>query len=202
LERSSDKRFVLLGEASHGTHEFYRERAEITKRLIAERGFTVVPAEADWPDAYRVNLYVRGESDDESAEEALSLSAELGERTGMLRLIEAHLAAAGNAKTDRAAPVLLLGRRDELDAFPLQLVDRPVEVMAHEEELVIADRTAPTRSGMDTELGRRQGEDQPALSGVHEAKPEYVSKECSRSLRVVDVEQSVNAGDHGPNIYP
>jgi erythromycin esterase-like protein len=52
LERAADKRFVLLGEASHGTHEFYRERAEITKRLIAEHGFTAVAAEADWPDAY------------------------------------------------------------------------------------------------------------------------------------------------------
>jgi hypothetical protein len=43
-----DARFVLLGEASHGTHEFYAERAAITKRLIAERGFTVVAIEADW----------------------------------------------------------------------------------------------------------------------------------------------------------
>src|SRR6266508_3154772 len=60
--------FCLLGEASHGTAEFYRERAEITKRLIAEQGFTVVAAEADWPDAYRVNLFVRGLSDDRSAE--------------------------------------------------------------------------------------------------------------------------------------
>jgi erythromycin esterase-like protein len=72
LEWATEKRFVLLGEASHGTHEFYRERAEITKRLIVEQGFTAVTAEADWPDAYRVNLYVRGASDDESAEEALA----------------------------------------------------------------------------------------------------------------------------------
>ncbi len=50
-------RFVLLGEASHGTHEFYRERAQITKRLIQEKGFTAVAVEADWPDAYRVNRY-------------------------------------------------------------------------------------------------------------------------------------------------
>jgi erythromycin esterase-like protein len=72
LERAAEARLVLLGEASHGTHEFYRERAELTKRLIAERGFTAVAVEGDWPDAYRVNLYVRGESDDESAEEALA----------------------------------------------------------------------------------------------------------------------------------
>jgi erythromycin esterase-like protein len=71
LERMKHARFMLVGEASHGTHEFYRERAEITKRLIAEQGYTVVAAEADWPDAYRVNLFVRGESDDGDAEEAL-----------------------------------------------------------------------------------------------------------------------------------
>jgi erythromycin esterase-like protein len=63
---------VLLGEATHGTHEFYRVRAQITKRLIEEQGFRAVAAEADWPDAYRVNLYVRGRSEDADAEAALS----------------------------------------------------------------------------------------------------------------------------------
>jgi len=71
LDRARDARFVLIGEASHGTREFYRERAEITKRLIAEAGHTVVAVEGDWPDAYRVNRYVRGESGDETPEEAL-----------------------------------------------------------------------------------------------------------------------------------
>jgi erythromycin esterase-like protein len=64
-------RFVLIGEASHGTHEFYRVRAEITKRLIRECGFQAVAVEADWPDAYRVNRYVHGASDDRDAIEAL-----------------------------------------------------------------------------------------------------------------------------------
>jgi erythromycin esterase-like protein len=63
---------ALLGEASHGTHEFYRERARITRRLIEEKGFTAVAVEADWPDAYRVNRYVRGESEDLDATEALA----------------------------------------------------------------------------------------------------------------------------------
>jgi erythromycin esterase-like protein len=71
LELIGDARFVLIGEASHGTHEFYRERALITRRLIEERGFTAVAVEADWPDAYRVNRYVRGAPDDADAEEAL-----------------------------------------------------------------------------------------------------------------------------------
>ena len=67
-----DARFVLLGEASHGTHEFYRARAEITKRLITEKGFVAVAVEADWPDAYRVNRYVRGLNDDPTARDALA----------------------------------------------------------------------------------------------------------------------------------
>ncbi|PTA69232.1 erythromycin esterase family protein [Deinococcus arcticus] len=71
LSRIGDARFVLIGEASHGTHEFYRERAALTRRLIEERGFTAVAAEADWPDASRVNRYVRGQKGDHSAEQAL-----------------------------------------------------------------------------------------------------------------------------------
>lgn len=58
MELIGDARFVLLGEASHGTHDFYHMRTQITKRLIEEKGFTAVAVEADWPDAYRVNRYV------------------------------------------------------------------------------------------------------------------------------------------------
>ena len=72
LDLVGEARFVLLGEASHGTHEFYHERAQITERLIKEKGFTAVAVEADWPDAYRVNRYVRGMSDDVDAIEALA----------------------------------------------------------------------------------------------------------------------------------
>jgi len=67
LDVIGDARFVLLGEASHGTHEFYRERAQITKRLINERGFMAVAVEGDWPDTYRVNRYVVGKSQDDEA---------------------------------------------------------------------------------------------------------------------------------------
>lgn len=66
-----DARCVLIGEASHGTHDFYRLRAELTKRLILEKGFAAVSAEADWPDAYRVNRYVHGLGDDPDAMDAL-----------------------------------------------------------------------------------------------------------------------------------
>lgn len=67
-----EARFVLLGEASHGTHEFYHERAAVTKRLIQEKGFAAVACEADWPDAYRVNRYSRGAGGDADAVQALA----------------------------------------------------------------------------------------------------------------------------------
>ena len=67
-----DARIVLIGESSHGTHEFYRARAEITKWLIQEKGFCAVAAEADWPDAYRVNRYVRGSGTDTSETQSLN----------------------------------------------------------------------------------------------------------------------------------
>ncbi|HBY93202.1 MAG TPA: erythromycin esterase [Chloroflexi bacterium] len=70
MELVGDARVLLLGEATHGTAEFYRERAHITERLVREKGFTIVAVEADWPDAYRVNRYVRGAA--ESAGESLS----------------------------------------------------------------------------------------------------------------------------------
>jgi protein-L-isoaspartate(D-aspartate) O-methyltransferase len=59
LDRIGDARVVLIGEASHGTSEFYRMRARITQRLIEAKGFDIVAAEADWPDAARIDNYVR-----------------------------------------------------------------------------------------------------------------------------------------------
>jgi erythromycin esterase-like protein len=71
LQQVADSRFVLIGEASHGTHEFYRVRAQITKRLISEKGFQAVAVEADWPDAYRINQFVKFEGEEEDAVDAL-----------------------------------------------------------------------------------------------------------------------------------
>jgi len=87
-----NKRIVLLGEASHGTHDFYRERARITKRLIDEKGFNAVAVEADWPDAYRVNRYVLGQSNDVDAATALSdfrrFPAWMWRNTDVVRFVE------------------------------------------------------------------------------------------------------------------
>jgi erythromycin esterase len=65
------KRFVCLGEASHGTHEFYAWRAALSRRLIAEKGFTWVGVEGDWPDCWRINLWVRGQEHQDLTAEGL-----------------------------------------------------------------------------------------------------------------------------------
>jgi erythromycin esterase-like protein len=70
LERIGDARYVLIGEASHGTADYYRWRATITRRLIEEHGFSFVAVEGDWPDCARVDRWVKGEGE-ESAREVL-----------------------------------------------------------------------------------------------------------------------------------
>ena len=60
LDYIGDSRYVLLGEASHGTHEYYTWRAEITKRLLTEKGFNFIAVEGDWPDSFKINRWVKG----------------------------------------------------------------------------------------------------------------------------------------------
>lgn len=72
VDRLRRARLVLLGEATHGTHEFYALRSQITRRLIEHHGFRIVAVEADWPDAHRVNRFIRGHSDDAMAVDALA----------------------------------------------------------------------------------------------------------------------------------
>jgi erythromycin esterase-like protein len=72
LEWIGDRRFVLIGEASHGTHDFYRQRALITQRLIKEKQFNAVAIEGDWPDASRVHRFVHGSGRDADARDALA----------------------------------------------------------------------------------------------------------------------------------
>jgi erythromycin esterase-like protein len=78
IERVGDASVVLIGEASHGTHEFYRTRAEITRRLVMEKGFTAIAIEGDWPDAWRVNRFVQGREGvrEDGTEGALRRAAE------------------------------------------------------------------------------------------------------------------------------
>src|SRR5690606_31736652 len=63
MERIGEARYVLLGEASHGTHEYYSWRTRISKKLILEKGFNFIAVEGDWPDCYRVNRYIKGLDD-------------------------------------------------------------------------------------------------------------------------------------------
>ena len=72
LDAIGDASLVLIGEGSHGTHEFYETRAELTKALVVHKGFDLVAVEADWPDAYRVNRWVRHSSGDAGADAALA----------------------------------------------------------------------------------------------------------------------------------
>jgi len=72
MERIGDTGLVLLGEASHGTHEYYTWRTAISKRLIAEKGFNLIAVEGDWPDCYRLNRYIKGFDDqDKKANEIM-----------------------------------------------------------------------------------------------------------------------------------
>jgi erythromycin esterase len=63
LERIGDAQYVLLGEASHGTHEYYTWRARISKRLIEEKNFSFIAVEGDWPDCYGINRFIKGYAD-------------------------------------------------------------------------------------------------------------------------------------------
>ena len=60
IQRIGNARIVMLGEASHGTHEYYTWRSEITKRLIRQKGFNFIAVEGDWPDCYSINRFIKG----------------------------------------------------------------------------------------------------------------------------------------------
>lgn len=72
FEKIGDARFVLIGEASHGTHEFYQARIDITRQLIQEKGFMAVAIEGDWPDSYAINRYIKGIGNKEDTDYALA----------------------------------------------------------------------------------------------------------------------------------
>lgn len=119
IELVGDRRVVLIGEATHGTREFYRERARITRRLIEERGFTAVAVEADWPDAYRANRYVMGKSADRDATSALAdfrrFPAWMWRNTEVVRFVE-WMRSRNHAQTDHSNKVRFYG----LDLYSLR----------------------------------------------------------------------------------
>lgn len=60
LNKIGNARIVMLGEASHGTHEYYTWRSYLTKRLISKKNFNFIAVEGDWPDCYNINKYIKG----------------------------------------------------------------------------------------------------------------------------------------------
>jgi erythromycin esterase-like protein len=77
LEAIGDARYVLPGEATHGTSEFYTWRTEISKRLISEKAYGFIAVEGDWPDCYRVNRYVRNRPETGDRESRLHIRGEV-----------------------------------------------------------------------------------------------------------------------------
>ena len=167
IESARDKAFVLLGESSHGTADFYRARAAITKRLIEDHGFAAVAVEADWPDAYEINRYVWGRSPAGGAEEALGafqrFPAWMWSNTEMLDFVSwlAEFNAPDKTATREARPAGFYG----LDLYSmaasayaviayLEKYDPPAAKRARERYACLDQFTNdPSISGLATEFG-------------------------------------------------
>jgi erythromycin esterase-like protein len=166
MEMVGDARFVLLGEATHGTHEFYRERARITRRLIEEKGFGAVVLEADWPDAYRVSQYVTGRGADATAEQSLSGFTRFPRwmwRNAEFRDLVTWLRSHNESRRRPAAKVGVYGMdlyslTDSARAVAEYLgrVDPPAAVRARTKYACFdAYRDSPERYGRDVAAGRK-----------------------------------------------
>src|SRR5919108_751675 len=112
-------------------------------------------------------------------------SRELRERAWVPGLVKTDLARAGDPELRDPAPALILDRRDEVDPLALELLDGPLDVMAHEEQGVMSGPAAPAGAGVDGDLARRQGEDQPAVAGIDPLEAQHVAKELASSLGVL-----------------
>ena len=115
VEAARGRSFVLLGEATHGTREFYRMRADIPRRLIEEGGFDTVAVEADWPDAYRLHRYVSGDAADTMAMEQSRELRDSGIGSCQVRLADRQLLAVDRQFVGRLCGHLAgrLGQADE-----------------------------------------------------------------------------------------
>jgi erythromycin esterase-like protein len=187
LELVGDARLVLLGESSHGTHEFYRERARITRRLIEELGFTAVAVEGDWPDADRVSRYLQGAGEDRDAEEALRgfrrfptwmwRNAEVLDFVGWLRAHNERVAAPGRGVGFYGLDLYSLGASMEA-------------VVAYLEEV---DPAAASRARRRYECLHPYSKDS---SGYGQAVLLGVSEPCRRRVLEQLVELRRHAGDY------
>src|SRR5439155_26208518 len=118
--------------------------------------------------------------------------------TEVLRLVEADRAGARRLELRHEAESFVLGRPEELDTLLLEFRDRALDVVAHEEQLVLPGLTAPAGSRVDSELTRRQLEDQPAGVRLHMVETQHVAEERACRITVLRKDERVDAGDHRP----
>ena len=183
LAMAEGKHFVLLGEATHGTREFYRMRAEITRRLITEQGFDAVAVEGDWPDAWRVNRFVH-DGTDPDAEAALGdferfplwmwRNREVADFIGWLREHDQAQASSQRAGFYGLDMYSLYRSADAVIAY-LQRVDPEQARQARERYAILDHVREPQAYGFEAAVGLRE-------SG-HEAAIEQL-----RQLRAVTME--------------
>lgn len=114
----------------------------------------------------------------------------------MPRFVHPDLARAGDLELRDATPALVLDRRCELGALSLELLDRVLDVAAHEEQRVMPRPSSPTRARMHSELGRRQRKYQPAVAGVYALEAKDIAQKRAGSLGVLREDDRVRPSDH------
>lgn len=179
--------FVLLGEATHGTREFYRMRADITRRLIDELGFEAIAVEADWPDAYRLNRYVLGERGDTEARASFGdfqrFPQWMWRNEEVLRFIEWLHGRNSTVAQDQSTgfyglDMYSLYRSAEAVIDYLEHVDYEQAAIARRQYAALDHVRDPQRYGYEAALGLRpdcQDAAQERLVELMRRAPEYVS---------------------------
>jgi erythromycin esterase-like protein len=197
IEQIGDARFVLLGEATHGTHEFYHERARITRRLIEEKNFNVVMLEADWSEAYRVNEFVRGSvaGSNQSAERALSVFTRFPQwmwRNTDFRDLVGWLRSHNNSRLSGSAGVRVYG----MDLYNLsESIDAVIRYLGR----VDSEAARRARRGYDCFYGFRQD---PAAYGRAVADRQTRSCERSAQQQVDELQRRLTDSARRTNLEP
>lgn len=187
LAAIGDRPLVLLGEATHGTREFYRMRGEITLRLLREKAFDAVAVEADWPDAYRLNRHVRGEDGGADAADAFDefqrfpawmwRNEEVLRFVRQLRDLNAARPAEGRVGF-YGLDIYSLYRSSEAVVAYLEGVDQEQAALAREQYAALDHVRDPQRYGYEAAAGKRPDARalvQERLEALLSRAPEYLS---------------------------
>ena len=189
LEAVGQRAFVLLGEATHGTREFYRMRADITRRLVDELGFEAVAVEADWPDAYRLNRYVRGDGDDSRADQAFAdfqrFPVWMWRNVEVLRFIEWLRSANSSRSADAAVgfyglDMYSMYRSAEAVIDYLESVDQEQAEIARSQYAALDHVRDPQHYGYEAAFGLRpdaRDEVRRQLAHLLRQAPEYLTRD-------------------------